>query len=149
MDVLPPLPLDVYLVQEFQAMDDGNRGYLDTKQFCDLLLFLGYDQCPEVVRMKMKEVDTDGDAIIRQTDYVEAMKEDKEFLEGTSILRDLFKKFDKDNSGNAFKTDVIQDLKEMGIYSPEMAVKVDAMDSNNDGQISYKDFLKVYFQGKK
>lgn len=71
------------------------------------------------------------------------------FIFRTSVLRELFKKFDKDNSGYAFTTDVIQDLKDMGIYNPEMASKIDAMDSNKDGQISYKDFLKIYFQGKK
>lgn len=127
----------------------NNRGYLNTKQFWDLLLFLGYDRRPELIQMKMKEVDSDGDAMIREHDYVFMMSEDKDLLNGTSVLRELFKKFDKDNSGYAFTTDVIQDLKDMGIYNPEMASKIDAMDSNKDGQISYKDFLKIYFQGKK
>ncbi|CAE1178741.1 TTC26 [Acanthosepion pharaonis] len=105
MEVLPPLPLDLYLLQEFQAMDTNNRGYLDTKQFCDLLLFLGYDRRPELIQMKMKEVDSDGDSIIREHDYVCMMSEDEDLLNGTSVLRELFKKFDKDNSGYAFTTD--------------------------------------------
>lgn len=89
-----------------------------------------------------------GDAVINQDDYVHLMKSNKQFLDGTKLLRDLFKKFDKDNSGYAFKTDVIQDLKEMGIDSPEMNRKIEAMDSNKDGNISYRDFLRIYFQGK-
>lgn len=66
----------------------------------------------------------------------------------TRLLRDMFKKFDGNNSGYALKREIIQDLKDMGIYSAKMGNKIEAMDTNKDGNISYKNFLTIYFQGK-
>lgn len=147
-DTRSPLPIDLYLLQEFQAMDKDNKGRLNLRQFTNLLLYLGFYQPADKIRRKLVAFASHGDGLLTETEYVNLMKNDRELLHGTRLLREMFKKFDGNNSGYALKSKIIQNLKDMGIYSAKMGKKIEAMDTNKDGNISYKHFLAIYFQGK-
>lgn len=50
-DTRSPLPIDLYLLQEFQAMDKDNKGRLNLRQFTNLLLYLGFYQPADRIRV--------------------------------------------------------------------------------------------------
>lgn len=50
-DIRSPLPIDLYLLQEFQAMDKNNKGRLNLREFTNLLLYLGFYQPADKIRV--------------------------------------------------------------------------------------------------
>ncbi|XP_029635575.1 calcium-dependent protein kinase 12 isoform X1 [Octopus sinensis] len=141
-----PPPVDVYLQAEFQSMDTNKHGFLTPTEFANLMVYLGCNN--RLLEKLMEDIDPDKDAKIQEKDFIIYMHKYPGLIKNTNIIRGLFQKFDKDNSGSALKTDVVADLKEMGIYNDKIHSKIEAMDHNKDGNISYRDFLRIYLSGK-
>ncbi|GAB1600794.1 calcium-dependent protein kinase 12-like [Argonauta hians] len=140
-------PIDVYLQAEFRAMDKQNKGYLSSTEFTNLMVYLGFTDKNTIEKI-LTEVDSDRDAKIQEKDFIATMHKYPQLISNTGIIRGMFQKFDRDNSGSALKKDVVSDLDEMGIYNDKIRTRIDAMDQNKDGNISYQDFLRIYFSGK-
>jgi Ca2+-binding EF-hand superfamily protein len=65
-------------------------------------------------------------------------------------LRVLFFKFDHSYDGFASKADVLDELRKMGVdIDKEIIAKVEQMDMNHDGKISYQEFVVTHLKDKK
>lgn len=55
--------------------------------------------------------------------------------------------FDTDNSGSATKSELIDGLRDLGIkINPTIQKKIEDMDHNKDGKVTYEDFLRIQFE---
>jgi Ca2+-binding EF-hand superfamily protein len=61
-------------------------------------------------------------------------------------LLQVFKKFDKDGNGLLTADEIMNTMKSLGIEISSQDVKelVKEMDENNDGKISYEEFLNAW-----
>jgi Ca2+-binding EF-hand superfamily protein len=61
-------------------------------------------------------------------------------------LLKVFKKFDQDGNGLISADEILSTMKSIGIEISDNDVKelIKEMDSNNDGKISYEEFLKAW-----
>ena len=72
------------------------------------------------------------------------------FFSRTNKLRELFFKFDHTYDGFAPKGDVLDELRKMGVaIDDEIIAKVEQMDVDHDGKISYQEFVVTHLKQKK
>ena len=72
------------------------------------------------------------------------------FFFRTNRLRVLFFKFDHNYDGFAPKGDVLDEIRKMGVdIDKEIIAKVEQMDMNHDGKISYQEFVVTHLKEKK
>jgi Ca2+-binding EF-hand superfamily protein len=81
-------------------------------------------------------MDIDGDGKICYSEFLAATMSEKVW-EDTSLIRDAFNRFDKDNSGGITESELRQVL---GLYAPARKV-LQQLDVDQDGVISYNEFV--------
>ncbi|XP_052085892.1 calmodulin-4-like isoform X2 [Mytilus californianus] len=138
-----------YLKGEFAAMDTAKHGTLSLHQFEKLLTFLGYDgeMKPETIFHKGNFDSKKG---ITVEEYCKLMNKFPDVKNRTNRLRALFLKFDHSNDGFAPKKDVVEEIRKMGVeIDKETLSKVDNMDINKDGKISYQEYVYTSLKEKK
>ncbi|CAC5374991.1 CPK [Mytilus coruscus] len=121
-------------------MDTAKHGTLSLHQFEKLLTFLGYDgeMKPETIFHKGN---VDSKKGITVEEYSKLMNKFPDVKNRTNRLRALFLKFDHSNDGFAPKKDVVEEIRKMGVeIDKETLSKVDNMDVNKDGKISYQEY---------
>lgn len=137
-----------YLKGEFVAMDTNNDGMLSLQQFDKLLTFLGYDGEMSTDAI-LHKVNTHSHEYVTIDEYYKTMKEFTDVKTRTNRLRVLFFKFDHSYDGFAPKVDVLDELRKMGVnVDDEIIAKVEQMDVNHDGKISYQEFVVTHLKQK-
>ena len=64
-------------------------------------------------------------------------------------MRDMFHKFDLNNDSFAVKADIENGFKEMGFeVDSHMKSEIEKMDTNHDGKVAYKDFIRTHLVQK-
>ncbi|XP_071142270.1 calmodulin-4-like isoform X2 [Mytilus edulis] len=137
-----------YLKGEFAAMDTAKHGTLSLLQFEKLLTFLGYDG-----EMKPETIFEKGNVDLKEgitvEEYCKTMSKFPDVKNRTNRLRALFLKFDHSNDGFAPKKDVVEEIRKMGVdIDKEILTKVDNMDVNKDGKISYQEYMYTSLKEK-
>lgn len=138
-----------YLKGEFVAMDTPRREMLSLEQFERLLTFLGYDGEMKPEYMLGKVGADSGREYITVDEYYKLMNKFPDVKTRTNKLRVLFFKFDHNYDGFAPKEDVLDELRKMGVdVDAEIISKVEQMDVNHDGKISYQEFVLTHLKQK-
>ncbi|XP_060082282.1 uncharacterized protein LOC132561600 [Ylistrum balloti] len=140
---------DRYLKAEFTAMDTNKNGMLTPDQFVKLLMFLGYGGSDQGMAL-LKSVNKDENTVITLDEYFDAMKNNPQVLQKTSMMRDLFGRFDDNKDGKARRDQIEQGFRDMGIeVDAEMKRDIASMDENQDGNIAYEEFVHSQLKKKK
>uniref|UniRef100_A0A0B6ZRE4 EF-hand domain-containing protein n=1 Tax=Arion vulgaris TaxID=1028688 RepID=A0A0B6ZRE4_9EUPU len=134
----------IYYTAEFQSFGDVSKDNLMGKdEFIRLMQLLGYPGDTGDARLLWKAMGQPEDGRITLNEY-NVLMSDEAVAVKTDTWRKLFAEFDPDSNGYATKAEVINGLKHIGVeITPEIREKLEAMDANKDGRISYAEFLRL------
>ncbi|BFZ20939.1 hypothetical protein BsWGS_23977 [Bradybaena similaris] len=136
--------MQLYITAEFKSLGDiTHDDHLRLEEFVRLLLLLGYPSDEEEAKKIWNSVGLPDGGFMTLDDYL-ALMSNEEVSSKTGTWRKLFAQFDTDGNGFASKAEVLHGLHEIGIdLTPKIRGKVEGMDGDKDGKISYGEFLKV------
>ncbi|XP_021364235.1 calcium-dependent protein kinase 12-like isoform X1 [Mizuhopecten yessoensis] len=139
---------DRYLKAEYMAMARASNGMLTRDQFVKLLMFLGYGGEGQAEAL-VKAVNKDENAVITLDEYYDAMKNNPEVMQKTSMMRNLFGRFDDNKDGKARRDQIEQGFRDMGVeVDDKMKKDIAKMDENHDGNVFYQDFVHTQLKNK-
>ena len=121
----------------FSLVDTDRTGCIDVFELQPLLQTLGHDLRPAAIDVKIKEMDLDNTGDISFEEFVSWMEERQE-----TELVELFKYFDRNNSGTISTVELAQMLRSMGEQMTQAQVKTlaEQVDSDNSGEIDCDEF---------
>ena len=87
-------------------------------------------------------IDVDQNGKIDYTEFLASTIQKKNYLRNERLL-EAFSVFDKDNSGQITKEELLEALKAEKSQEIEVEKYIQAVDKNGDGKIDYKEFLDL------
>lgn len=132
--------------QAFSLFDKNGDGKINTKELRTVMESLGENPTEAELKEMISEVDTDGSGTIEWSEFLKMMKERKKEEEfNEEELRDVFKVFDKDNSGFISASELKEVSSKLGRNLTDEDVKemMKETDLDEDGKISYEEFVKL------
>ena len=87
-------------------------------------------------------IDVDQNGKIDYTEFLASTIQKKNYLRNERLL-EAFSVFDKDNSGQITKEELLEALKAEKSQEKEVEKYIQAVDKNGDGKIDYKEFLDL------
>lgn len=132
--------------QAFSLFDKNGDGKINTKELGTVMESLGENPTEAELKEMISEVDTDGSGTIEWSEFLKMMKERKKEEEfNEEELSDVFKVFDKDNSGFISASELKEVSSKLGRNLTDEDVKemMKETDLDEDGKISYEEFVKL------
>ena len=129
----------------FELFDKDRDGLIKTKELGSILRNLGQYPSESELNTLIKEVDMDGSGTIEFKEFlclmIRKMKDsdpEKEFMEA-------FKAFDRDGNGFISEMELRLIMNNLGekVSSEEIELMIKEVDNNYDGQIDFKEFVKM------
>ncbi|XP_059154917.1 neurocalcin-delta-like [Physella acuta] len=129
---------------EFQCMGDMTKDQrMSLEEFYRLMMLLGFPDGREGAEKVWLAHGKTAGGKMTQSEYIELMF-DESIERKTNCWRTLFGQFDTDGNASATKTEVLKGLEDIGLeVTSSLRQKVDEMDTNKDGKISYEEFLRA------
>mmetsp|Transcript_168031 Transcript_168031/g.297702 ORF Transcript_168031/g.297702 Transcript_168031/m.297702 type:complete len:499 (+) Transcript_168031:99-1595(+) len=133
------------LKQTFQILDKNRDGTLTAQEIKE-----GMRQhkvsLPEDLEESLRLIDTDGSGVIDYTEFIAATMSTKQYLK-EEVVWSAFRTFDKDGDGKITRAELMSILKDDALTQEQLEGQIDQMmkevDLNNDGSISYHEFLTM------
>ena len=124
--------------EQFKYFDKDNDGTITGSELMLAMKRMGQNPSDDEIRSMIAEVDENGDNKIDFTEFITMMVRQQAV--------EIFRNFDKDNSGTLSKTEVLNMLdtifpKKFSIKDVEE--KFSLIDGNTDGCINYEEFVKM------
>ncbi|KAL4217061.1 hypothetical protein ACF0H5_023517 [Mactra antiquata] len=131
--------------EKFSEADKDQNGSLSFEEIRDVLRKAGFKGTDEDLAAIFKFADTNRDAKISRSEYVQAVKKAPKTNLKEIVLRRAFKKYDKDDSGFLTRDEIITitSSEEAGINLPaeKVAEMLLSLVTDADQKISYEEFL--------
>eukprot|EP00887_Chlorella_sp_A99_P008156 scaffold12.g8156.t1 len=139
------------LRQAFAQFDLDGSGTIDKTELKAVLKALGHPVTPVELDDLLKRMDTDGSGTIDFQEFatVLANRHEEEEAEGEiEDMMNVFMSFDADGSGNLSRDELQRALKILGVQlsAEEVALLTTEIDQNNDGEVSYEEFMSYLMQ---
>lgn len=135
--------------EAFLTYDADGSGKMSLKEFKEALVLVGMRLSNEEAKSFFEQADIDGDGQISYQEFEAAIirdvnrdpaQVDSKTLEST--MQEVFGNLDTDNSGTISTQEFKEALSKLKINVPEE--KLLTYDVDGDGQISYKEFMKMF-----
>ena len=123
----------------FQRIDVDNDGKLSLEEMKKV--FLKDDLKIEFNEEIFKQIDTDSSGTIEYIEFISACIEKNIYL-NEERLREAFNLFDSDKSGKISRSEIEKVLK-LGVISKEIDAIMAKHNTNKDGEIDFKEFMKM------
>ncbi|KDO21505.1 hypothetical protein SPRG_12469 [Saprolegnia parasitica CBS 223.65] len=157
--------LDGSLLENFHRFDTNRDGVLQTDEFYAALQQLGLNFSDALLAKLMAAIDLDGGNTIDYKEFLAAfsVKDNSEvemlakgeltlerFYQHRIHIRSAFRLFDQDNSGNISRDEfragisTFNAILEMPLSEDQIEALLVHLDTNRDGNISYKEFLEGF-----
>ncbi|KAF1898302.1 hypothetical protein Lal_00033068 [Lupinus albus] len=128
----------------FSFYDKDGDGYITTKELGTVMRSLGQNPTEAELKDIINEVDADGSGTIDFPEFLNLMAKKMKDTDSEEELKEAFRAFDKDQNGFISAAE----LRQITILGEKLTdEEVDKMireaDVDGDGQINYKEFVKV------
>ncbi|KAE9621662.1 putative EF-hand domain pair protein [Lupinus albus] len=128
----------------FSFYDKDGDGYITTKELGTVMRSLGQNPTEAELQDMINEVDADGSGTIDFPEFLNLMAKKMKDTDSEEELKEAFRAFDKDQNGFISAAE----LRQITILGEKLTdEEVDKMireaDVDGDGQINYKEFVKV------
>jgi Ca2+-binding EF-hand superfamily protein len=131
----------------FKEADKDGSGYLTLAELTNMLRMKGYKDSDDKIKSMFRAVDVSGDQKISLEEYLTAMGEMPPKNHKEASMRNIFRAFDKDDSGTIDRAELTAALKESGAeISPAEIDRIIAMvDKDGSGTLDYEEFIAQVF----
>ena len=129
----------------FDLFDKDSSGTITTKELGTVMRNLGQNPSEEELKQLIREVDLNGDGTIDFKEFLCLMVKKMDDSDIDQELQDAFKFFDGDKDGYITSLELRNAMNNLGDeYTPEEAEEmVKEGDLDNDGKISFDEFMKI------
>ncbi|GAB2230543.1 hypothetical protein Droror1_Dr00014813 [Drosera rotundifolia] len=135
------------LKQMFANIDTDNSGTITYEELKNGLARLGSKLTETEVQQLMEAADVDGDGSIDYIEFITATMH-RYRLETEEHLYKAFQYFDTDHSGFITRDELESAMREYGIADDDTIKEIiSEVDSDNDGKISYEEFVNMMRSG--
>jgi len=124
----------------FSEYDTSGDGCLNIEEFKNALA--SFDCTEEEIEKMFQSVDLDGNGLIFYTEFIAATLEAQGFIE-EELLIDAFESLDIDNDGFITVDELMMALGTDYTAEKVQSILID-VDENNDGKITYEEFLAAF-----
>lgn len=147
MDEAPPSNVSPEQIQElrdaFRAQDPHDTGKINTRQLGNVLRALGQLPTEAELYDLVDEIDEEGEGDIKFAEFEAMMIKRLEALNKDESLQAAFKLFDRDDDGYISQAELKTLMFNMGerCTTEEFSDMMREIDTDNDGKISYAEFV--------
>ena len=129
----------------FDLFDKDSSGTITTKELGTVMRNLGQNPSEEELKQLIREVDLNGDGTIDFKEFLCLMVKKMDDSDIDQELQDAFKFFDGDKDGYITSLELRNAMNNLGDeYTPEEAEEmIKEGDLDNDGKISFDEFMKI------
>ncbi|CAO3614746.1 unnamed protein product [Cunninghamella echinulata] len=135
------------LKDAFQLFDKDNNGYIDVSELGAVMKSLQMNPTEAELKDMINEADADGNGTMDFNEFLWLMakKQSSTDADMAQELKEAFKVFDKDNNGFISASELRHVMTSVGenLSSQELEEMIREADVDGDGQINYKEFVKM------
>ncbi|KAJ2251480.1 hypothetical protein GGI13_003819, partial [Coemansia sp. RSA 455] len=131
--------------EAFALFDKDGDGSITAKELGAVLKAAGQNPTDAELRDMVNELDVDGNGTIDFEEFLTLMESHSTENSEEGELWDAFKIFDKDNNGFINKSELHLAMANLGetMTDEEIDAMIREADSDNDGHIDFKEFVKL------
>ncbi|KAH3828050.1 neo-calmodulin-like [Dreissena polymorpha] len=129
----------------FNMFDTNGDGSISTRELKTIMRSLGQDPSETELRDMVKGVDADSSGEVEFDEFVKLIAKKMQKVDLEEEIMDAFKVFDTDGNGNISKAELRNAMTSLGkkFREPELDELFQLADINGDGQINYKEFVRI------
>jgi len=126
----------------FDHFDQDKNGTISRDELKIVIKTFGYNPTKAELEQIFEEVDGDGNGVVDYDEFIIMLSKKKQ---EEIILKETFASFDIDGDGFITRSELVSFLEKAGNSLSEEQVQemMEKQDENDDGQISYQEFMKM------
>jgi len=131
--------------EAFSLFDKDGDGEITTKELGTVMRSLGQNPSEAELQDMINEVDSDRNGSIDFIEFLTMMARKMKDTDSEEEILEAFKVFDRDGNGFITVEELLHVMTNIGekLTSEEAAAMIREADADNDGQIDYKEFVKL------
>ncbi|KAL5009330.1 hypothetical protein ScPMuIL_014911 [Solemya velum] len=139
--------------EAFDMFDQNKDGRITSSELGDVMRSLEQSPSEEELRKMIEEVDRDGNGTVEFDEFVLMMKRTAHKIAEESpenMMLGAFAVFDKDGNGLISRTELSVVMTNLGekLSDEEIDDMIKEADMDGDGQINYKEFIRIFYPSK-
>ncbi|XP_034878289.1 calmodulin-like [Mirounga angustirostris] len=132
----------------FSRFDKNGDGTINTQELGAVMQALGKDLSEAELKEFIAQVDTDGDGVISFQEFLAEVVKRMKSWGSEQDMQEVFRTFDLDGNGRISVDELKQAMAKLGqtLSQEELDAMIQEADTDKDGQVDYKEFLRILSQ---
>ncbi|XP_030885537.1 calmodulin-like protein 5 [Leptonychotes weddellii] len=132
----------------FSRFDKNGDGTVNTQELGAVMQALGKDLSEAELKELIAQVDTDGDSVISFQEFLAEVVKRMKSWGSEQDMQEVFCTFDLDGNGRISVDELKQAMAKLGqtLSQEELDAMIQEADTDKDGQVDYKEFLRILSQ---
>ncbi|XP_066886837.1 calmodulin-like [Kogia breviceps] len=134
-------------MEAFDKFDKDKDGAINIQELGAVMQELGLDPSEAALKVSVARVDEDGDGVISSQEFLAVIAKEVQTWARADDLRTAFHAFDLDGNGYISVAELKRAMAQLEeVSQEELAILIREADVDGDGQVNYKEFVRVLTQ---